>query len=391
MKTRGLRLNAWTLPLLLSFLPVGANGAECGPNFAKVLGTDSKSLRKQAGPRRFTQHLERLAETIESEKDAERLIDAFMRDDLRASAFKAEELGRVYRGESKEMEKFFLKFKGFEDALGKVDEAAADLKFLESLKPTAKQRYLHGQLTTYARGRLKAKREAFGQFLVREGWTDAKEGGMGDALERAVKWLKESDWERTSKDRKIFLRAMDEHLKMLGSNPYDMNVLQGKTGIHQLRRDIRKFLIQAQAADGLVLVRPDKDVSKLPARTQELLKAFSTPEARKYVTFPPNEREKNPAQLRESNVVWTSEMVKRIGDVKEYGEAEEALVAAVLDAKITADPHTAHELVQPFLVQHPKYDPKQPDIHERARRLFEEFKAMQIVEGLRKDLKKALR
>lgn len=381
--------------MLLSVLGAAATVSAlptCPDEIEVILGldVDIDALTKRPGSRRLTGYLEDLSVAIEKEKDPEKLIDSLVANDVRGTAFRLEEITDFYKDRSDDIAKLHVRFKRLEDTMGVLDGYASAVKSLEGMKVPATLKRKRDTMIAYMKGRYDTERATFAKFLVREGWLAPDADGIGPMIQRALKTIEDESWQKPRKDRKHVAEALMTHLERMETKPYNMTVLQGPIGIHELRRDLRRIIIQAQATDGLILLKADKHPEKLDPRLQKALADYASPESRKYVTFKENPLQKNPIHLSESSMFWVSDMVSRLGKVKDLGEAEDSIIEALIQTGLAKNATDARRQAEPFAERLKDFDPKNPSVVKRAGQLYREIRQVPGLEQMIKEIKKAI-
>jgi hypothetical protein len=184
-----------------------------------IVGTEQKMLET----------LNKIEET-KPKTNLER-ADIFAAQGVRSTLFQLQALGRMYRKNSdKKIAKFAKALRDdtqdLEDKLGRID-----------------------MLKTVGRT---ADAEAAAKKLFAEmpgaGWVAGK--GLGPKFTEWEDGFREIEWPKNSKDDAFVFETARDQLEKLIDSDYDMNLLEG--GLHELRRELRWWLLYVQSADGLI-------------------------------------------------------------------------------------------------------------------------------------------
>ncbi len=235
---------------LFSFGTLLCSIAFSGSALAAPVSGDWHDIRFQAAMKGL-----RVLDAHRTAKEALEYLKANLYDS-RQAAFQLQGVVRLYEkfGDDKKqkdaLDKIRQDVKRFEDALGLVDkwQAVAD---------AATER---GRSALPAQREVRAAEAELEKMLRAEGWLGGKRVGE---IERFVRTMKRPD---PSEDFKMVLKRLtktlgaavegDYNMKVLGdadkANESDPDVL----GLHELRRKIRWFLIEARVSAGSVVFKP---------------------------------------------------------------------------------------------------------------------------------------
>ena len=227
--------------------------------------------------------------------------------ELRGQWFRLESLARVWRNAyGKEFKPWLIKMKAIEDQIGLYSEKIEYLQFLEKVKtPAAQQERLIKQVAAERK-----KLEVLLPLALKD---------MTDFLDfaRTYPWPKKKQMDQD------WAQALREELKGVIPLQYDLRELQ--SGIHEMRRNLRWFLIYFHAFGGWMV--PEFKSGPL------VLNEYSTLIGSRYDTGPFARVErspefKNPRVIRRELFLGLSKVVEDIGVIKSNGEDIEALFLA---------------------------------------------------------------
>ena len=237
------------------------------------------------------------------------------------------------------------------------------------------------------------EKEAALEALVAQQWSPDEDGQV-PAIRDLLQTLSETPWDDYQTDkaycRKELRRRLGKIQEMSELSPseggYDMKQLQGDTGLHELRRNLRWMPIYAEALDGAVQLDAKRNPSK------HYKKALGTALAdSKYVRLPDADHELDPIAISKSLYVANMQLVRDFGALKDGGEAIEELALAY-QAAAKEDPHSG--LPQDFVgarlaaEQLLGLDPAAyKDVQERGQAIYDAMRDHKLIKKLRKDLK----
>lgn len=179
----------------------------------------------------FDKWLNILEEPLVSAKSSKTAVDQLMAvSQSRIAAFNLQALGRTFSSLNPEFSDIRFDFKKIEDGLGQIDKWAG--QGLEKKTEEAKK--------------------AFALVLREEKWYGAK-GKM--AVMRAR--IQELALTVKNPEKKIMDRLAGA-LREIYNTEFDFSGLETENGLHEYKREIRWFMIEARMLDGMVSFRPDQ-------------------------------------------------------------------------------------------------------------------------------------
>jgi len=332
----------------------GETGAKAppAPEVALLMTTYGVDERLGRPRERMLAIAARLQTALAAPDALDRVVDPKQWGAIRSDFFALEGLLRLYRKEyGKPIEKQLTEIKEIEDKLGALDyfhtmqQLSVDKNF-----PAAVQDHLAAQRAA-ARSDLVA--------LVREQWSAPVPDQQVPGLAKLIDTLADVDWQDYKDDRKTLRKALRASFEKVGDKEFDLFELQGNSGLHELRRSLRWIGIQAPALGGLVAF----DETRHPIR--EFKPLLDQPVAQsKFAQLPTSEREDAPLTISRSLYVANTDLIDRIGKLKNEGEAIEGLAQAYFEAM--SEPGAKKKEL--------KSEKKLARLHEEA-----ESKAMQLL------------
>lgn len=319
---------------------------------------------------RFTKPIAALKGFLTPERlapeELEKTLEAMAKKDARGYLFKLQGLLRIYeRAYEDELGDIRQGIKRDEDLIGKFTEKLDYLAFAQ--KVGAPQRVLR----VLERDAL-ASKERLKKNLPQIALDVA-------ALEALVK---DVDWTKPKKDTRIVVDEMTAEMEKIEAREYDMNELQ--TGIHEMRRNLRWFLIYFQALDGMVILQKSTGETKL--------NEYSYLETHPIATGPfskidPNPNVKHPVELPTRYFLALSKIVAELGAIKDSGENLEALASAFRRSGVAKSAHSAHKRALELASKDPKF---MADITVRGKKIRSELERTKLLKRIRKSLIRGL-
>ena len=132
----------------------------------------------------------------------------------RQAMFKLQALARIYRKTHRGDEEIFddlkARFKGLEDALGRVD-------YFEELSRQVQNFGLDPKVETYLRQRYSEEIDALSTLLLEEGWLQWQGAAVGSpAVADTLNQLDTVEWRKASKDRNKILKSFQTTSQIRG-------------------------------------------------------------------------------------------------------------------------------------------------------------------------------
>jgi hypothetical protein len=296
-------------------------------------------------------------------------IDEAVKTDARGKLFALEGLLRLYDGiYGRPLASMLEAIKGAEDAFGKHGERVEYLEYAKKVGAPAAALAPLQQAADETRAHL---REALPRLTP--------------ALDRLSVLLYELPWQEEAEDARRVMRELADELEELEELKVDCNDLQ--RGVHELRRDLRWFLIDLQALDGLVVLDP-------PGTMPLKLNCYSYLATHPIASHPFSRVDTNPSLRWISSVpasyfLALGKIVTELGDVKTFAEDVEALAHALLASGEARTAALAHARALELAAAAGKKIV--PDVPEAAERLVEELKETKLLRRIRRAIKDNLR
>ncbi|MCC7442778.1 MAG: hypothetical protein IT285_14175 [Bdellovibrionales bacterium] len=184
----------------------------------------------------------------------------------RISAFNLQALGRIYSELDPKFDEFRGELKRLEDSIGEYD------KWVSVLDAASSDSGSSAADLDRLRRRVREAKLKLTEMLKEREWVVEAGSGERPRLQRIERFLRTFDWAEYSEDRDFVLGRLSKQLKKVDETEYDISILEHGDGVHELRRELRWFLIQARVLNGLVTFRPASegcDVAELRPLLQQ--------------------------------------------------------------------------------------------------------------------------
>jgi hypothetical protein len=187
------------------------------------------------------------------------------------------------------------------------------------------------------------------------------------------------DFESYAKDRRSLIREIRDWLEKVAKTPLDIYVLQGNSGLHELRRQLRWLPIIAVSLDGLVVTSDKRNPSR-KYRALLTSEVASSP----YARLPEPIREDKPIKISRSLFLAAIDMISQLGELKDTGEEVEGLQHALIGGGVARTSRAAREQALSLLGRSAQ---QQMESQARAERLYRGLRRNRFFRLLRADFK----
>jgi len=296
-------------------------------------------------------------------------IDEAYRTDARGEMFAIEGLLRIYAGiYGRPVAVMLESIKAAEDAFGHAGEKVDYLAYAR--KVAAPPGALALLQASADEGRVHLR--AFVPEIP----------AMLDGLSAA---LRDLPWQREEKDARRVLREVADALRACEALDYDPEELQ--SGIHEMRRDLRWFLIDIRALDGLIVLDP-------PGGMPRKLNCYSYLATHPMASNRFSRVDANPKLHWVSSVPTTyflalGKIVNELGEVKSFAENVEALAGALHASGGAPSAEAAHERAIELTAAAGMR--VVPDVAKAAKRIMKELDETRLLRRLRRHVRDGLR
>lgn len=320
---------------------------------------------KELALSRFDKPLSKLQQILASHRTTPEALQALLKEDGRTQAFFLQVLFKFYENEHKTAEQWRSVAKRYEDALGSVVDVADWRAFAEKLPLSMDEKE---KITKYLDLDVASRTNA----AIAQLNSLKDEEALAAMRDKIESW----NWGTYDDDREIILGGMQDHLKSIETQEYDLTILEGQHGIHEFRRDLRQFLIQSQALSGLIAL--DKRYCPRSEYAHLTKEEIAT---KPYNILPTNPKERRTCQISQCLYLAVSKLSNDLSDAKEIGQGEEMLFRYY---RAQGQSETAARTsAQSRARLHPGYH----DYRARAKKLRQEMMHSELLYYVRQDIK----
>lgn len=301
------------------------------------------------------------------------IADQLLANDVRLQVFYLEGILKLYRKRYPgTAEVQYQQVKALEDALGQASGARSVLKMAERHEgvPAKAMEWLRSEVK---------RNDAQLSSLIQEKWMPNGEGQL-PALGDVLQFLQETPWDEYSADRAYLQKELSRRLKKFSKIDFDMNILQGDTGVHELRRQLRWLPIYAVALDGMIAL--DGERNPVP-EYQPLLQNRDLVES-KYAKLPPSDRESDPILFSHSLYLRNSQLIGELGGLKDEGEEIEGIAFALEGAHLVHGEAEAMNQAKEILGVSPD---AADHVFKRSGEIFGEMTRVDFIKAMRSEIK----
>lgn len=303
--TKPLLKASMVLALGLASYSCRSTGSDATLSSIKQSAMDQASLPQVI---RFTVWLDVLDKDIEGLSPSES-ADKLLEGSARNGVFNLQGLARLYEDTDPQFEKARKRFKALEDGIGgfaKWDE------LLEKAEKKSSEKDVIAKLKSKrSKARKDLEKLLVEEKFIRETKTEAT------YLKTFRSFLINRDWNTVAEDREIMLGKLSGQLQTIKSSTYDFTKLEEGNGIHEFRRKIRWFAMEARALNGLLILKPSSTVCPIEAY-QDL--PSSEWAKSKYGVLPASKSETNPVALTACLYVKMAKAIDDVGKIKDAVE-----------------------------------------------------------------------
>lgn len=293
-------MKSFVLLLLAGAFLVGCKtgGADVG---SEVLAAESGVDTWQY--KRFAQWIEVLEKTFRAaDGEEKKAADKLLSGENRIASFNLQALGRLYSTLDPVFDDFQDDFKKLEDGIGRVD-------MWTKVNDAAKRKIAFDELVS---------------LLKKKDWVKKKfsESRLADHKE----FLKAYVWMSYKKDRKALVGEIRGQVQSILNKTFDMTLLEDEGaenqmvhGVHELRRELRWYLIEARVLNGMIQFR-DSDNNCPVTAYQDLPTTYRGDP--KYTTLAANEPKDKACLIARCLFLAVNKQVEVLGKIKDTAEGD---------------------------------------------------------------------
>lgn len=254
---------------------------------------------------RFEKWLTPLEKSLLTES-AEEAADNLIVGKARVLTFNLQALGKLYGGEDKKFSKFKKDFKELEDGIG-------EYKKWRDILEEAQDRGASSSKIQKLKKKMEAGKGTLVKLLDKEDWVEAKK------IKKYRKFLKKYEFGSYKKDKKIVLNLLIDDLEKIAGTEFDMTILEHGNGLHELRREIRWYLIKAKVLNGLVQYNDNPGVCSIEKYAKLPFQPIANS---KYAVLYKSALEKSPCLISKCLFLALVQKVDQFGDFKDQIESD---------------------------------------------------------------------
>lgn len=264
--------------------------------FLFSVSSSAVEFRGEAQVERFEIWIQDLKSSMTLSTDVEVVVEQLVKSEARNATFHIQGLARLYQHQDVKFNTLWADVKELEDGIGEYDK----WKTLDATK--GKQ----------------AKKDLF-RLLAKRGWS---QNGQSPKLDAISAELRAYNWDNYPGDRAYVLERLKVHLDLLVRTDYDVTRLELEdgdgNGLHELRREVRWFLIEAKALNGMIAydASPTCSVSEY---TELLESRWGT---HKYAKFIRGAHEVDPCFVEKCLILGLVKSVDGLGNLKDGAEED---------------------------------------------------------------------
>jgi hypothetical protein len=141
----------------------------------------------------------------------------------------------------------------------------------------------------------------------------------GQRLAKYRKFLKEYDFRSSKSDQKYILKFLEKALRKISNTDFDMHVLEEGNGVHELRREMRWFLIETKVLNGAIHFKKDSSICPINEYQNLPMQPIANS---KYATINKSPLEKRSCLISQCLFLALVEKVGQYGDLKDEIESD---------------------------------------------------------------------
>lgn len=238
--------------------------------------------------------------------------DRLYKNKAREKVFNIQALGRIYKDLDPALEEMHNRFKDLEDAIGDYQ------KWADYEEEGIRKGESRAILAKLARNR-EAGRQHLVDALRRSQFLVTREGELPYTV-KLRKFLKSYAWPDAKADRIYVLKKLIKELEKTKTATYDFSHLEDGNGVHEFRRKMRWFAMEARGLDGLITLKPRSTECPVASWANLINNSIANT---KYAVLPANQNEPNPISLTPCLYIKNARMVEDVNVFKAKVEAAE--------------------------------------------------------------------
>ncbi len=262
---------------------------------------------------RFIHWLDIIDQTILGKTPAD-AADALELNDTRNITFNLQALGQVYGEMDPEFETMRKQFKALEDGIGNYQ------KWRDLVEDAINQGSSPEVLARVTANR-DAARKDFESMLISSHFLTSDGVTLPYTLQLRA-FLNGYAWPDATTDRIYVAKKLIARLEETRTAKYDFSHLEAGNGVHEFRRKMRWFAMQARGLNGLVTLKDKSEPCPIP-EYQNMINSSTA--NTKYAVLPPSRTEPNPITISACLYIENAKLVDVVNGIKAKAELSDSL------------------------------------------------------------------
>ena len=293
--------------LALSFMSSVATVSSCRTTGSPQASKTLDSTPNPAPAARFVVWFQDLVPALDSGLSADQAADKLLQGDARIPAFNLQALGRLYESYDTRFKDMRKDFKNLEDGIGEYD------KWSKVLSAGIANGATQAKIDELKAKKKEAKKK-LKELLESKAWVVAQ----GDPKLRQYRMMVEAyPWPTYDEDRQKVLAFLVAQLEKFKATEWDFSHLEHGNGLHEFRRELRWYLIEARVLNGLVTFLPPEQACQNPVYAPLVTAPIAQS---KYGKLPRAAIETSPCFISQCLFLGSVTAVTEIGEIKDKAE-----------------------------------------------------------------------
>lgn len=243
------------------------------------------------------------------------VADGLVEHKARAIAFNIQALGRLYKDQDPLFRTLHKQFQKLEDAIGEYQK-------WRDLVENGKQANVSAAVMAKLINNRENGRRDLEKSLVETRFLPAEGVSYIQELRGQLLAYK---WKDAVTDRREMLQKLIEELDEVKTTKYDFSRLEEGNGVHEFRRKMRWFSMEARGLNGMVTLKGRESSCPIPAYADIVTKPIANT---KYAVLPGASSEPNPITLSPCLYVKVAQLIEEVNWIKAKVELEDSLSEA---------------------------------------------------------------
>lgn len=224
----------------------------------------------------------------------------------RIYTFQLQALGKLYSKKNKLFKNLKADFKSLEDGIG-------EYKKWKDIFVEAQARGVSASKLKKIQKNMDAGKLSLIKLLKKQEWVEAKK------IQKYRKALSSYDFGNSKADKEFVLKFMVKALDNIADTEFDMGILEHGNGLHELRRELRWLLIEAQVLNGLIIYNKYPQICSIERFSQL---PFLPIAQSKYAQLVRTSNDVKPCEISKCLFLALVLKVEEFGDLKDQIESD---------------------------------------------------------------------